>query len=251
MSNPQTPPIENDPAGDPQDAWSRSAVTFRLTPGRKAALAKLNTPGDPPLSPTSALDAAIDRAAGGREGMGRALPAERDAAQRDGGVLVELLRALRTDAANARSRLAQLAEDLAELRATISSACVESEDPDGSQGAASPTLRLWLDARAAEPAAAWLVARARWVAKRPAGPGMSVWEMDLAILGAQGRAAPRAEPPTRAVFGPAPSDAAPWLELGQPLALMCSKTDRGWRLVARAIDHAGKLGDALATIEVH
>lgn len=239
---------------DIEAAWAREAVTLRLTVERKRKLRALFDHGEENLSPTGALDLAIERAI-----VASILEPDdetRCSPERDVSPLVdELWNATQVfasaseDWANIRAQLAGIAADCAELRSAISSAAMARDGVPTSELDAPMPLKCWLD-RQAHPGRAWVLAKARWIAKRSAGldSKAAMWEFEIQLVDDSG-VSKQPQPPLAKVYvEPAPSHALfSQIELGEVLVLVCSRSGGGWAISARAIHDGAKVGQVLAT----
>lgn len=233
------------------DPWEREAVTFRLTDERKRALRSLLHGDDAALSPTSVLDLAIERAV-----ATQASSVDRDS-EKDGLVpaasvtsdeLRKTLRAVAEAAAEwsgARAHLARVAVDCAELRSAIGAASALS---DGIPVDEAPRpIKAWLEQAGAT---SWIVAKARWLATRPASPGMATWTLELREVGRDcgGPAVLGAE---AVELGPAPAGGT-LSGLGRDggCVVSCTRAGEGWALSLRPTLEGGKLGDPFAELVV-
>jgi hypothetical protein len=237
-------------------AWTRDAVTFRLTEQRKRGLRALSHDGGELPSPTAALDQAIELAIAARAREADHQPV----AGRDESDIAALADELR-DAARAlagaasgwqeiRSHLARVAADCAELRAAIASAAMLADGvPVGETDAPTP-LRAWLD-RQAGPETAWFVVKACWLGKRPASAGLSTWELEARELGRDGRGPASLAESCRVSLGPAPAD-GPLARLDRDggCILSCARNGQGWRVSLRCALEGGKLGEAFAELSI-
>jgi hypothetical protein len=218
------------------DPWEREAVTFRLTDERKRALRSLLHGDDAALSPTSALDLAIERAVAALA-RGANLDSEKDLLATVPSItsdeLRETLHAVAEAAAEwsgARAHLARVAADCAELRSAIAAASVLS---DGVPVDEAPRP-----------------VKARWLATRSANPGMAAWTLELRELGRDG-GAPALLGEAAVELGPAPAG-GPLLRLGRDggCVLSCARAGEGWALSLRPTLEGGKLGDPFAELVV-
>ncbi|CAH0229019.1 hypothetical protein SRABI118_02418 [Massilia sp. Bi118] len=237
-------------------AWTRDAVTFRLTEQRKRELRALSHDGGELPSPTAALDQAIELAIAARAREADHQPV----AGRDEPDIAALADELR-DAARAlagaasgwqeiRAQLARVAADCAELRAAIASAAMLADGvPVGETDAPAP-LREWLE-RQAGPATAWLVVKASWLGKRPASAGLSTWEFEARELGRDGQGHASQAESCRVLLGPAPAD-GPLARLDRDggCVLSCARNGQGWRVSLRCALEGGKLGEAFAELSI-
>lgn len=242
--------------GECDAAWTRDAVTFRLTEQRKRGLRALSQDGGELPSPTAALDQAIEMAIAARAREADHQPV----AGRDEPDIAALADELR-DAARAlagaasgwqeiRAQLARVAADCAELRAAIASAAMLADGvPVGETDAPAP-LRAWLD-RQAGPATAWLVVKASWVGKRPASAGLATWELEARELGRYGRGPASPSGSCQVSLGPAPAD-GPLARLDRDggCVLSCARSGKGWRVSLRCALEGGKLGEAFAELSI-
>jgi hypothetical protein len=236
----------------PSDAWGRDAVTFRLTEDRKRALRALS-PDDASLSPTSALDLAIERAVAreafdiGQADRQAPLESESPATSSE---LRETLRAVAEAArewAGARAHLARVADDCADLRAAIEAASASSEGAGMGESDSPLPIRAWLD-RAAAPS--WLVAQARWVGTRPAGNGMALWTLELRELG-RGENLPTRPDVFAVELGPADAGGPlSRLDRDDGCVISCSRAGEGWALSLRPALEGGRLGAPFAELAV-
>jgi hypothetical protein len=233
------------------DPWEREAVTFRLTDERKRALRSLLHGADAALSPTSALDLAIERAVAALA-RGANLDGEKELLANVPSItsdeLRDTLRAVAEAAAEwsgARSHLARVAADCAELRSAIAAASVLS---DGVPVDETPRpIRAWLDQAGAT---SWIVAKARWLATRSANPGMAAWTLELRELGRDG-GAPALLGADAVELGPAPAG-GPLSRLGRDggCVVSCARAGAGWARSLRPTLEGGKLGDPFAELVV-
>jgi len=236
-------------------AWMREAVTLRLTAERKRKLRALFDHGKGKLSPTGALDLAIERAI-----VASVLEQDDDRAQhspeREVSSIIDELRSATQvlasasgDWADIRAQLARVAADCAELRSAISSAAMLCDGVPVEERDAPMHLKSWL-ARQADPGRAWVLAKARWIAKKSAGLASkaATWEFEIQLIDDSG-VSKQPKPPATTVFvGPAPSHALlSQIDLGEALILVCSRTGEGWAISARAIHDGAKVGEVLAT----
>lgn len=230
--------------------WERQAVTFRLTDERKRALRALSG-GEESISPTSALDLAIELAVS-RQACDRESGSQPSAecgpiAQRELRELRQAAKAAASEWAGARALLTSVAADCAELRSAIAEASAPSEHARFDEPGAPRPIREWLDQAAAS---SWLVARARWIGTRPAGQGTAVWTLEVRELGRDG-----AQPARIALsvveLGPAAAG-GPISRLNRDgcCVLSCSRASDGWTLSLRQIVEAGKLGEPFAELLV-
>lgn len=236
-------------ASRPVDPWEREAVTFRLSAERKLALRSLLHGDDAMLSPTSALDLAIERAVA-TQASSVDCDSEKDGLAPAPSVtsdeLRETLRAVADAAAEwsgARAHLARVASDCAELRSAIAAASVLS---DGVPVDEAPLpIRAWLDQSGAT---SWIVAKARWLATRPTSPGMAAWTLELRELGRDG-GAPSLLGEEAVEVGPAPVG-GPLSRLGRDgvCVVSCTRAGEGWALSLRHTLDDGKLGDCFAEL---
>jgi len=237
-------------------AWTRDAVTFRLTEQRKRGLRALSHDGGELPSPTAALDQAIELAIAARAREADHQPvAHRD--EPDIAALADELRdASRAFAGAAngwqeiRAQLARVAADCAELRAAIVSAAMLADGvPVGETDAPTP-FRAWLDRRAG-PATAWLVVKASWLGKRPASAGLATWELEARELGRDGRGHASPSESCQVSLGPALAD-GPLARLDRDggCVLSCARNGQGWRVSLRCALEGGKLGEAFAELSI-
>jgi len=238
-------------------AWTREAVTLRLTAERKRKLRALFDDREDKLSPTGALDLAIERAFGAGN-----LEQDDDDQRSQERELLPLVDELRSaiqvfasaseDWADIRAQLAHVSADCAELRSAISSAAMLRDVlPVNEQGAPIP-LKSWLG-RQPDPGRAWLLAKAKWIAKKSAGfaSKTATWEFEIQLFDGSGVSKQRQPSPTTVYVGSASSHALHALhsriELGEELILVCSRSGEGWAISARAILDGAKVGEVLAT----
>lgn len=239
---------------DIEAAWAREAVTLRLTVERKRKLRALFDHGEENLSPTGALDLAIERAI-----VASILEPDdetRCSPERDVPPLVDELRnatqvfaSASEDWASIRAQLAGVAADCAELRSAISSAAMLRDGVPAIELDAPMPLESWLD-RQAEPWRAWVLAKARWIAKRSAGLASkaAMWEFEIQRVDDSGGSKQPQPSPTTVYVGPAPNHAPiSQIEMGEVLILVCSRSREGWAISARAIHDGAKVGEVLAT----
>jgi hypothetical protein len=249
----------NTPSDPPEShadkfAWARQAVTYRLTAKRKRDLQVLA--GDPSASPTEALDLAIELAVDSRattagpERGDQPLNAEIS-------VALDGLR-LQTDAlagaiehwGESRAQLARVAAECAELRRSLAHAAGLSGDGGCKDADSSVTVREWLD-EAVDLATPWVVAKIRWIAKRPAGPGMATWEVELRELSRSGSAVARRVHADRVSLGPdLINGPLARMESEGAVVLSCARSGLDWTLSLRPALENGKLGAPFAEFRV-
>jgi len=225
--------------------WNREAVTFRLTPKRKGDLLAVRG-DDANASPTEALDLAIDIALScrGRE--------EQDANALGGEEVASQLEALRHETrslsasveswAGANELLARVAADCAELRHAIASASLLADGLRVADDGASAPIKSLLDKLG--DATAWAAFKAHWVGKRPSGPGLACWNVELREL--RGAHEERGLV-SSATLGPDWADGPmAGLETRPECVLTCSRSESGWALELRPVLAQGKLGAPFA-----
>lgn len=239
-------------SADRDAAWTRQAVTFRLTPERKSALRALSRDDEGLLLPTAALDLAIELAT-----MDRALASDDRRATQPESANVSLLADELRDAARVvagaaedwpdiRSQLARVAADCGALRAAVSSAALLSDGVGLGDVKANLSLKDWLD-RETSPARAWILAKATWTSKKSAGRGLATWEFDIRLIAPSQASSGR--PPSMVFLGPSPTHGSESkIELSEALVLACSRCRAGWKIEVRSTCDDGKLSEIIATL---
>lgn len=230
-------------------AWNREAVTFRLTPKRKRALLAALGEDGASVSPTEALDRAIEIALSIRE-------SEASLNVLGGEAIADRLEALRVETCalsasfekweGANELLARVAADCAELRHAIASSSILTDGLPLSRESGIALIKSLLDRLGGD--VSWAVFRARWIGKSPAPCGMAFWEVELRLLRATG------DIPTSVVFaklGPDKPD-GPWaaMEKLPECVLSCERLESAWRLALRPLLSQGKLGEPFAQSNV-
>jgi len=241
-------------AVDSEAAWARGAVTFRLTAERKRALRSLSKHEEETRAPTAALDLAIELAIAGRALDDVAAQTVRPSSPEAALLVDELREAVRVftndaqDWSDVRAQLTRVVADCAELRSTIASAAMLGDGLPVTAPTATTFLKSWLD-READPARAWILAKAKWIAKRSAGPALAEWEFEIHLIDDRRASSLPESPAAIVVVGPAPSHASlSTLELAETSVLVCSRSGKGWSIEARAICGDGKLGEVLVKL---
>lgn len=230
----------------PGDAWSRPAVTFRLSSRRKRDLELLASGTHGPLTPTSALDHAIELALAARAAANvHELSDSADTEDRLG----QLSALIETHAREQRTALSELARQLKDLRdvmmAAAQSGVADFEDePVGA--------REWLQAETQPLPDRSLLATAKWQAKSRLDDdsfAIDVLVERVATPSLSGQAARGL--PALVRFAPIASDsAAARLDSMRSAYLMCQPGPSGWTVSIHPIDADGAPGSSIGMLTV-
>lgn len=236
------------------DGWSRPAVTFRLTDERKRALRDLLDGADAMASPTAALDMAIELATAGRN-LGDAevedLPSNTE--------IAKMLDSLRAQI----QALARAVDEWGEARTLPLRPAVAPIEPNhagarskgrlariGDDDINPVPISAWLDAEMS-PSTTWLVARIRWLGKRPAGGGAALWDVELRELSRSNGLPERINETVQVALGPEHVNGPlARLEGDSSAVLSCARSGEGWALSLRAMLEDGKLGESFAQMSI-
>jgi len=235
------------------EGWSRSQLSLRLTPQRKASLLSLSEQLDGATTPTDALDRAIE--------LAREFQRLGSVAGRADIEDIEAALDLRAAEVHERldrqeSRIDQLHESLRGLHRLIST-IADTADTDGfampnSEDREPISFRTWLEGsieRAGMKALRAAIVRSTWQAKSASTSRMIALDLMAELVAVDGVAvASRSAYPELARI--ALIDASHPLariESPRPIFLVCQVVGQGWVAHAHHADQDGKPGSAIGT----
>lgn len=228
------------------EAWTRPAVTYRLSERRKRDLLLLARDELTRRSPTAAIDQAIDAALAAR--------ATSDSISLDSAALAEQVAELCSShekkAQEQRIAISEVARHVKDLRDAMLAVAEQAPDETGDGEATS--LREWLRAEAQSLPSPSLLATARWQAKsRSAGDSflIDVLVERVAASGLSGDAA-RGRP-ALARIGPVGWQ-SPFAKLDAlPSAyLMCERSGAAWDVSLHPLLDGGAPGESLGVARI-
>lgn len=226
-------------------AWSRQAVTFRLSSRRKRELESLASESPLPLSPTSAIDYAISAALAARS-------ASSDDGFSDSATVEELLREIssliETHAREQRAAIFEIGRQVKDLRDVMMAAAVQSHAAD--EGACAVSMREWLRAETLSLPEGALLAVAKWQAKSRLDDGSFAIDLlaeRIAAPGLSGRSA-RGLPALVRLSPIESSSPAAKLDSMRSAYLMCQPNAAGWAISIHPMDAHDAPGDSIGML---
>lgn len=230
--------------------WERECVNLRLTKGRRNSLVALA--GDLPAgyTPTDAVDQAIAMALASRRTRGF------ETGQRFNDVdaaLASLASDRRHDAAAHGNLLADVAKDLADLRALISAVATLPGQEDGSFDGDVPSLRDWLEKEACDFDKRSMLVKAQWRTKSRINDQLVSLELlleRLAVAGQTQNGKP-GYPGLARIEGMDATNPITRIDLMSAFYLACQGADKGgWQVSAHQINLDRSIGAMIGSMRV-
>jgi hypothetical protein len=232
----------------PAKGWNRSAVTFRLSTKRVSDLKMLC---DEQLSPTAALDLAIDLAKDAKDGH------RSDRFSAESAKVQDFVAAQMAHAKHNGELLVEMAKQISDLQRTIIAAAGSSkeeglvENKDATEIQQPLSIRAWLDQELRVSGQSAFLAKAQWQNMKRKSSDLLQLEMCVQRMAASGSSQePEAKRRLVQITAPIQQAALSQLATAQLLYFKCQRGDKSdWQI---SIHHVleGKLGPAVLALQV-
>lgn len=233
---------------DVDQAWSRQAVTFRLSSRRKRDLESLSMGAQAPLSPTAAIDHAISIALAARSAYSDADLSDSTAMEEQ---LGEISSSVERHSLQQRTAISEIARQVKDLRdVMMAAAASQSLAPD--EVADVISIRDWLHAETLSLPERSLLAVAKWQEKSRLDDesfAIDILAERVAAPGLSGHSA-RGRPAIIRLSPIKPNSPAARLDSMRSAYLMCQPNAAGWAISIHPINMDDAPGDSIGMLQV-